>query len=94
MELEKCESWDKRFNIFAKRFSEICTHFSLSNLKILCTTLYKHLSVIRNYDLSTFLPIKSPITLIKCTSSFIPMKIEEDYDLHKVLKKFIIVCTE
>ncbi|XP_012058764.1 PREDICTED: fatty acid synthase-like [Atta cephalotes] len=84
MELEKCESWDKRFNIFAKRFSEICTYFSLSNLKILCATLYKHLSIIRNYDLSTLLPIKSPITLIKCTSSFIPMKIEKDYNLHKI----------
>ncbi|XP_018375579.1 PREDICTED: fatty acid synthase-like [Trachymyrmex cornetzi] len=91
MELKKCESWDKRFNIFAKQFSVIHTYLSLSNLKTLCTTIYKHLSALREYDPFTLLPIKSPITLVKCTSSFnIPM-IEEDYGLYKVTQGVVKV---
>ncbi|KYN28029.1 Fatty acid synthase [Trachymyrmex cornetzi] len=93
MELKKCESWDKRFDIFAKQFSIIYTYLSLSNLKTLCTTIYKYLSALREYDPSTLLPIKSPIILVKCTSSFffnIPM-IEEDYGLHKVTQGVVKV---
>ncbi|XP_018360096.1 PREDICTED: LOW QUALITY PROTEIN: fatty acid synthase-like [Trachymyrmex cornetzi] len=91
MELKKCESWDKRFNIFAKQFSVIYTYLSLSNLKTICTTIYKHLSALREYNSSILLPIKSPITLVKCTSSFnIPM-IEENFGLHKVTQGVVKV---
>ncbi|KAG5308211.1 FAS synthase, partial [Acromyrmex insinuator] len=91
MELKKCESWDERFNIFAKQFSVICTYLSLSNLKTLCITLYKHISAFREYDFSTLLPIKSPITLIKATSSFKTPMIAEDYGLHKVTQGVVKV---
>ncbi|KYN18124.1 Fatty acid synthase [Trachymyrmex cornetzi] len=91
MELKKCESWDERFNIFAKQFSIIYTYLSLSNLKTICTTIYKHLSALREYDPSILLPIKSPITLVKCTSSFNIPVIEEDYGLHKVTQGVVKV---
>jgi len=84
MELKKCETWEERYNIFAKQFLVINTSLSPANLKTLCTTVYKHLSAIQQYDPSTLPPIKSPIILFKPTYSFYPMT-EEDYGLHKVL---------
>jgi len=83
MELKKCETWEERYNIFAKHFLVINTSLSPVNLKTLCTTVYKYLSAIQQYDLSMLPPIKSPIVLFKPTHSFYPM-IEEDYGLHKV----------
>lgn len=87
MELKKCESWNERFNIFAKQFSTIYPYLSLANLKTLCTTIYKHLSLLRQYDPYTLPPIKSPIILLKCTHSSNMIAIEEDFCLHKVFKK-------
>ena len=50
MELKKCESWDEKFNIFAKEFSVIYTYLSFANLKTLCTTIYKHFSALQQYN--------------------------------------------
>ena len=83
MELKKCESWNERSNIFAEQFSVIYTYLSLANLKTLGITIYKHFSALREYDSSTLPPIKSPITLLKCISSF-NMPIGENYGLNKV----------
>jgi len=84
MELKKCETWEERYNIFAKQFLVINTSLSSANLRTLCTTIYKHLSAIPQYDPSTLSPIKSPIILLKPTCPLYSM-IEEDYGLHKVL---------
>ncbi|XP_018370195.1 PREDICTED: fatty acid synthase-like [Trachymyrmex cornetzi] len=89
MELKKCESWDERFNIFAKQFSVIYTYLSFANLKTLCITIYKHLSALRQYDPSTLPPIKSPIILLKCTHSSNMIAIEEDFCLHKVTQNMV-----
>ncbi|XP_012058765.1 PREDICTED: fatty acid synthase-like [Atta cephalotes] len=89
MELKKCESWNERFNIFAKEFSVIYTYLSFANLKTLVTTIYKHFSALRKYDPSTLPPIKSPITLLKCISSFNIPTIKEDYGLHKVTQNVV-----
>lgn len=86
MELKKCESWDERFNIFAKQFSVTYTYLSFANLKTLCITIYKHLSALRQYDPSTLPSIKSSIILLKCSHSS-NIAIEEDFGLHKVFKK-------
>ncbi|KAG5318196.1 FAS synthase, partial [Pseudoatta argentina] len=91
MELKKCESWDERFNIFAKHFSVIYTYLSFENLKMLVTTIYKHLSALREYDPSNLPPIKSSITLLKCISSLNMPTIREDYGLHKVTQNVVKV---
>ncbi|XP_018311540.1 fatty acid synthase [Mycetomoellerius zeteki] len=91
MELKKCESWDERINIFAKQLSVLYTYLSLTNLKTLCTTIYKHLFALREYDSSTLPPITSPITLLKCISLFNISTIEEDYGLHKVTQGVVKV---
>jgi len=83
MELKKCDTWEERYNVFAKQFLGINTSLSPANLKTLCTTVYKHLSALLQYDSSTLSPIKSPIILLKAICPLYPM-IEEDYDLHKV----------
>jgi len=84
MELKKCDTWEERYNIFAKEFLVINTSLLPANLKTLCTTVYKHLSALMQYDPSTLSPIKSPIILLKATHPlYLPM-IEEDYGLHKV----------
>ncbi|KYN04769.1 Fatty acid synthase [Cyphomyrmex costatus] len=83
MELNHCETWDERYNIFAQQFLIMNTSLSLANLKTLCTTIYKHLAAVRQYNPSTLTPIKSSITLLKPTQP-LNIPIEEDYCLHKV----------
>jgi len=82
--LKKCETWEERYNIFAKQFLLTNTSLSPANLKTLCTTIYKYSSAVRKYDPSTLPPIKSPIILLKATCPLYPMT-EEDYGLHKVI---------
>ncbi|KYQ50077.1 Fatty acid synthase, partial [Trachymyrmex zeteki] len=86
IELKKCETWDKRYKVFAKQFSAVNTSLSLVNLKTLCVTVYKHLSALRQYDPSTLPPIKSSIILLKCTHLSNMVAIEEDFCLHKSRK--------
>ncbi|XP_036143548.1 fatty acid synthase [Monomorium pharaonis] len=91
MELEKCNTWEERYNIFARSFLVMNTSLSPINLKTLCTTVYKYLSAIRHYDPSLLPPIKSPIILLKSTYPLhIPM-MEEDYGLHKVTQNVVQV---
>ncbi|XP_036143549.1 fatty acid synthase-like [Monomorium pharaonis] len=91
MELEKCNTWEERYNIFARLFLIMNTSLSSANLKTLCTTVYKHLSAIGHYDPSTLPPINSPITLLKPTQPLnIPMT-DEDYGLHKVTQNVVQV---
>ncbi|XP_036142914.1 fatty acid synthase-like [Monomorium pharaonis] len=91
MELENCNTWEERYNIFARSFLVMNTLLSPANLKTLCTTVYKHSSAIRNYDPSTLSPINSPITLLKPTQPLnIPMT-DEDYGLHKVTQNVVQV---
>ncbi|XP_018305602.1 fatty acid synthase [Mycetomoellerius zeteki] len=87
MELKNCNTWNERYNIFAKQFLVIKAPLSLANLKTLCTTIYKHLSALQGYDPSTLTPIKSSIILLKPTHPLNIPSIEEDYGLYKVFKK-------
>ncbi|XP_036142716.1 fatty acid synthase-like [Monomorium pharaonis] len=91
MELKKCNTWEERYNIFSKQFLAMNKLLSPTNLKTLCTTVYTHLSNIPNYDLSTLSPIKSPITLLKCTNSLHIPEIEEDFGLQKVTQSVVKV---
>ena len=87
MELKNCDTWNERYNIFAKQFLVVNAPLSLTNLKTLCTTIYKHLSAVQEYDPSTLTPIKSSIILLKPTQPLNLLPIEEDYGLHKVFEK-------
>lgn len=86
MELKKCKTWDERYNIFAEQFSAANASLSPANLKTLCTTIYKYLSAIGQYDPSTLTPITSPMILLKPTHSLHIPIIEEDYGLQKVFQ--------
>ncbi|XP_011700359.1 PREDICTED: fatty acid synthase-like, partial [Wasmannia auropunctata] len=91
VELKECNTWEERYNIFAKQFLATNTLLSPANLKTLCTTIYRHLLAAHQYDPSTLLPIKSPITLLKPTKTLhIPMT-EEDYGLQKITKNVVKV---
>jgi len=94
MELKNCDTWNERYDIFAKQFVVVNAPLSLTNLKTLCTTIYKHLSALQEYDPSTLTPIKSSIILLKPTHSTNLPSIEEDYGLYKVLKKIILISIE
>ncbi|XP_018393255.1 PREDICTED: fatty acid synthase-like [Cyphomyrmex costatus] len=89
MELKKCETWNERYNIFAKQFLAMNTSLSPANLKTLCVTIYNNLVAIRQYDPS-LPPIKTPIMLLKPTHPNM-IAIEEDYGLHKVTQNTVKV---
>ncbi|XP_025994131.1 fatty acid synthase isoform X2 [Solenopsis invicta] len=91
LELEKYNTWEEKYNIFAKQFLVMNTSLSPANLKTLCTTVYKHSIAIRYYDPSTLPPIKSPIILLKPTHSLYTSMIEEDYGLLKVSENVVKV---
>ncbi|XP_036138949.1 fatty acid synthase-like [Monomorium pharaonis] len=91
MELEKCNTWKERYDIFARSFLVMNTLLSPANLKTLCITVYKHSSAIRHYDPSTLPPIKSPIILLKPTQPLHISMADEDYGLHKVTQNMIQV---
>ncbi|KAL6257907.1 hypothetical protein P5V15_011506 [Pogonomyrmex californicus] len=82
MELKNCKNWEERYNAFAKQFLGMNTSLSPTNLRILCTSVYKHSAAIRQYDPSTLPRIKSSIILLKATMSH--TTIEGDYGLHKI----------
>ncbi|KYQ49068.1 Fatty acid synthase [Trachymyrmex zeteki] len=91
MELKKCETWDERYNIFAKHFLAMNTLLSPTNLKTLCVTVYKNSVAIQQYDPSTLPPIKSSIMLLKSTHPLNMPSIEENYCLHKVTQNVMKV---
>ncbi|XP_011629715.2 fatty acid synthase-like [Pogonomyrmex barbatus] len=82
MELKSCKNWEERYNAFAKQFLGMNTSLSPTNLRILCTSVYKYSAAIRQYDPSTLPRIKSSIILLKATMSH--TTIEGDYGLHKI----------
>ncbi|XP_036142985.1 fatty acid synthase-like [Monomorium pharaonis] len=91
MELQKCNTWEERYNIFAKSFLVINTSLSPVNLKTLCTTIYKHSSALQHYDPSTLPPIKSSIILLKPTQPLHTLITDEDYGLHKITENTVQV---
>lgn len=83
MDLKKYETWEEKFEAFAKHFLKVNSFLSRSNLQILYTTIYKLIKAIRQYDSSTLPRIKSPVTLLKATLSY-ALEFKEDYGLYKV----------
>ncbi|XP_025158082.1 fatty acid synthase-like [Harpegnathos saltator] len=84
LELSKHDTWEKKWDAVVKCLSDdIVQVTSLENYKIYCTTIYKHLIAIHEYDASSLPPLKSPILLLKPTTSNLPSA-DENSDLKKV----------
>ncbi|KAL0130506.1 hypothetical protein PUN28_002261 [Cardiocondyla obscurior] len=95
IQLKKCQTWEEKYNIFAKQFLATNKSLSALNLKKLCITIYKYLSAVQQYNPSTLSSIKSSITLLRSTQLLqIPM-MEEDYGLQKVTQNAVkVYCIE
>lgn len=90
MDLEICKNWEEKLDVFLLHVPDDKTSLSVKDKKALCTTIYKHILAIRNYDLSSFERIRTPITLLRPTLQIVNI-VEEDYGLHKVL---LLPCTD
>ncbi|XP_020298388.1 fatty acid synthase-like [Pseudomyrmex gracilis] len=85
-EISKYVTWEEKLNIFIKNLkSEITNTISSDSIKIFCTTIYKHLIAVQEYDTSSLISIRSPIILLKATNPLLP-SVEEDYGLNKISK--------
>ncbi|XP_020292481.1 fatty acid synthase-like [Pseudomyrmex gracilis] len=87
-ELNKYATWEDKLNSFTKYItSEMITSFKLSidSIKLFCTTIYKHLIAVQEYDTSSLVSIQSPIILLKATNLLLSA-VEEDYGLNKISK--------
>lgn len=87
-EIQQLKTWEKKVDRLIEFMpnEEATKEFALShkNLKSLCTAMYQRILAIQNYDLTSFKPINSPITLLKAsTQSF--RTISEDFGLQKVI---------
>lgn len=83
LEMDKCNTWEKKLEIFHSYFSKLNTSLTIENQKLLCSTIYDHMIAIQNYDTSSLHRLKLPITLLKPTLSVTRFP-EEDYCLQKV----------
>lgn len=83
LNLDKCNTWEDKLEIFHSYFPEELNALTIENQKIICSTFYNHLIAIQDYNVSSLPRIKSPITLLKPTFA-ITSFIEEDYGLYKV----------
>ncbi|XP_077259705.1 LOW QUALITY PROTEIN: fatty acid synthase-like, partial [Temnothorax americanus] len=83
LELDKCNTWEEKLEIFHTYFPKELNALTTKNQKIGCSTIYNHIIAIQNYDVSSLPRLKSSITLLKPTLPMISFT-EEDYGLHKI----------
>ncbi|XP_029158961.1 fatty acid synthase-like [Nylanderia fulva] len=87
LELNKCNAWEEKLEVFIQ-FSKEINMLTAKNKKILCSTIYDHIIAIQNYNISTLPRLKSSIILLKPTLATITF-IEEDYGLYKVTESAV-----
>nr|XP_012234197.1 PREDICTED: LOW QUALITY PROTEIN: fatty acid synthase-like [Linepithema humile] len=87
LELNKCTNtnWDEKLEIFLKHVSSAYSQVMIDKKKALCTTMYKHLIGLHEYDVTQVPKIESPIILLKPTTYSLLFP-QEDYGLHKITK--------
>ncbi|XP_067208438.1 fatty acid synthase-like [Linepithema humile] len=87
LELDKCTNtnWDEKLEIFLKHVSSAYSEVLIDKRKALCTTMYKHLIGLHEYDVTQVPKIESPIILLKPTTYSLLFP-QEDYGLHKITK--------
>ncbi|XP_014487484.1 PREDICTED: uncharacterized protein LOC106751169, partial [Dinoponera quadriceps] len=84
IELSKYKTWEEKLNAFIEYILTISTQLPfVENYKIYCTTIYKHLMALQEYDASLLPPLKSSIVLLKPTFAALPSA-EEDCGLSMV----------
>ena len=88
LELNKCNTWDKKVKVFHAYFPKELNVLTIENQKLIYFTIYNHIVAIQDYDISSLPRLKSPITLLKPTFPIASFT-EEDYGLHKVNKSII-----
>ncbi|XP_067206011.1 fatty acid synthase-like [Linepithema humile] len=87
LELNKCTNtnWDEKLEIFLKHVSAAYSQVTIDKRKAMCTTMYKHLIGVHEYDVTQVPKIESPIILLKPTTHSLLFP-QEDYGLHKITK--------
>lgn len=90
LDLEKCTSWEKKVETFISHIPSDSVPLSVENQKTLCTTIYRHVVALKEYDLSSLSQLRTPITLLKPTVPSVHLA-EEDYGLQKVREIFQLV---
>jgi len=85
LDLKKCTNWDEKLDSFIGHMpsSELNKRLSIDIKKALCSTIYKHVLAVHEYDVSQKSKIASPVILFKPTVQSVIFA-EEDYGLHKV----------
>ncbi|XP_014486669.1 PREDICTED: fatty acid synthase-like [Dinoponera quadriceps] len=84
IELSKYKTWEEKLNAFIEYILTISTQLPfVENYKVYCTTIYKHLMALQEYDASLLPPLKSSIVLLKPTFASLSSA-EEDYGLRMV----------
>lgn len=82
--LSKHDTWEKKLDAFIECVPNEILHMApAENYKIYFTSIYKHLVALREYDVTSLPPLKSPVLLLK--STFRSIFSTEDYDLSKVI---------
>ncbi|XP_071569274.1 fatty acid synthase-like isoform X1 [Temnothorax nylanderi] len=83
LELKKYNTWEEKLKIFHSYFPKELNVLTIENQKLVCLTVYNHIIAIQDYNTSSLLRLKSPITLLKPTFPIASFT-EEDYGLHKI----------
>ncbi|XP_025266595.1 fatty acid synthase-like isoform X1 [Camponotus floridanus] len=87
LELNKCNTWEEKLELFTASFSKDINELTVENQKLLWSTIYDHIIAIQDYNITSLPRLKSSITLLKPTlaSTFT----EEDYGVHKVTESAV-----
>ncbi|XP_067206014.1 fatty acid synthase-like [Linepithema humile] len=87
LELNKSTNtnWDEKLQIFLKHVSSAYSRVTTDKRRVLCTTMYKHLNGLHEYDVTQVPKIESSILLLK-PMTYALLFPEEDYGLHKITK--------
>ncbi|XP_043250638.1 fatty acid synthase-like [Colletes gigas] len=92
MELSKCSTWEEKLDkLVTHAPPEIKEIYSPEAQKAIATFLYKRQCAVDIYDCDSMQPLRTPITLLKPTTSLVPM--EPTYGLSKLTYGKVIVHT-
>lgn len=83
MELKMCINWNEKLEMCSKLVSALHKNFPIDYTTALCTTIYKRIKTLHEYDITQIPTIVSPIILLKPKVPVLQLA-DEDYGLHKV----------
>ncbi|XP_011313292.1 fatty acid synthase [Fopius arisanus] len=86
IELKKCNSWEKKLDVFMARVSAEALGISVEQRRNICTCIYNRLVALGNYNISSIPALRTPITLLKPSIETLK-NLPPDYDLGKITKE-------